>query len=102
MIGQEIPVASVRGTMWATKPQPPSTLNSIILSAEAAMFWTYHNSVLTDKGLPGATTHVDGKRVCTHIYMKQTHDGCIIAGGDRIVETNSHYKSDYPVIEECV
>ena len=52
------------------------------------MFWTHHNSTLTNKGLPSSTTHVGQDRITNHIYMKQTHDGCIIAGGDRIVEQN--------------
>ena len=35
-----------------------------------------------------------------HLYLKQTHDGCIIAGGDRVVVTNDEVPNQYIDMEK--
>ena len=35
-----------------------------------------------------------------HLYLKQTHDGCIIAGGDRVVVTNNEVPNQYIDMEK--
>ena len=87
MLGVSIPVVPVRGTMWSTKPLEGRKLNSMIFSGESSYFWNVNNDRLIKKGSYPSVTHESeqGQRLTHHLYMKQTHDGCIIAGGDRIV-----------------
>lgn len=83
LLGITIPVVPVRGTMWSTKPLKQRKLNTVILSAEAGAFWSQHNEALMRRGVPPGVSHqLGGERMTRHLYLKQTHDGCIIAGGD--------------------
>jgi len=86
LLGITIPVVPVRGTMWATKPLAQGKLKTLVFSAEAGAFWNQHNKALMQRGAPPSVSHaLGGERMTRHLYLKQTHDGRIIAGGDRVV-----------------
>ena len=78
MLGLRIPIAPVRGQMWATEPLPPRVFHSIS-SVESSLYW---NTGPGD-GAPPELTHQGPRRVTRHLYGRQTRDGEIIFGGDR-------------------
>ncbi len=80
MLGLRIPVAPVRGQMWATAPMPPRVFHSLS-SAESALDW--RNSPGGDAETPPELTHRNDRRLTRHLYGRQTRDGEIIFGGDR-------------------
>ena len=53
----------------------------------------------TPKGVPPNVTHVKDTRLTNHLYLKQTHDGKIISGGDRIV-SDPQDSPDKPINDE--
>jgi len=82
----DIPVIPVRGTMWSTPPLKEKICNTTILAAESHAYFFFNNKKLTDRGIPPSVTHpsmYSPERFTRHIFGKQTHDGCIIFGGDR-------------------
>jgi sarcosine oxidase subunit beta len=79
MIGIEIPVAPVKGQMWATAPVSPS-LYHLSGSMESAFDWSKQSS---DDNFPPEITHRGETRVTRHLYGGQSRNGEIIYGGDR-------------------
>ena len=80
MLGLRIPIAPVRGQMWATEPLPPRVFHSLS-AAESPLHW--RNSPGNDAVTPPELTHIGNSRVTRHLYGRQTKDGEIIFGGDR-------------------
>ena len=78
MLGVEVPVAPVRGQMWATEPLPPRVF-ATIAGAESATHWA--SNAATE---PPAVTHMAGERVTRHLYGRQRANGEVIFGGDRV------------------
>ena len=77
LCGLDIPVAPVRGQMWATAPATPRVFQTIS-SAESQHDWD------VDPGTdPPFLTIRKGARVTRHLYGRQRRDGEIIFGGDR-------------------
>ncbi|PKB71101.1 MAG: hypothetical protein BZY87_07175 [SAR202 cluster bacterium Io17-Chloro-G6] len=79
LLGINIPVAPVRGQMWATDPAPPSIFH-LISSAESPFDWSLQ---APDDDFPRELTHRENVRVTRHLYGGQTRNGEIIFGGDR-------------------
>lgn len=83
LLGLEIPIFPVRGQMWATDPQPPR-VHHLIASMESELHW--HHERPLPPGTPRMLTHtVDGARLTRHLYGRQTRNGEIIFGGDRVL-----------------
>jgi sarcosine oxidase subunit beta len=102
LLGVTIPVVPVRGTMWSTKPLAQGKLKTLVFSAEAGAFWNQHNKALMQRGVPPSVSHaLGGERMTHHLYLKQTHDGCIIGGGDRVV-VNLDEAPNFPIDGEKV
>lgn len=80
MLGVRIPIAPVRGQMWATQPLPPRVFYSLS-SAESYAHWNREPG--GDGATPPELTHLGGRRVTRHLYGRQNRDGEIIFGGDR-------------------
>lgn len=80
MLGLRIPIAPVRGQMWATEPLPPRVFHGLS-GAESYSHWS--RSPGGDGDTPPELTHVAGRRVTRHLYGRQTRDGEVIFGGDR-------------------
>ncbi len=80
MMGIRIPIAPVRGQMWATGVMPPRVFHTIG-SVESAYDW----SRLADENsdTPPELTHTGETRLTRHLYGRQTKSGEIIFGGDR-------------------
>jgi sarcosine oxidase subunit beta len=77
LLGVDIPIAPVRGQMWATATAPPAVFHTIT-AAESAMAWA------RDPGAdPPSLTHRDGRRLTRHLYGRQRRNGEIVFGGDR-------------------
>ena len=81
MLGIEIPVAPIRGQMWATEPVPPSIYH-LIGSIESAFDWS-NGQQDSDGAFPPDITHHGDKRITRHLYGGQSRNGEIIFGGDR-------------------
>ena len=79
LLGLRIPVAPIKGQMWATGPVPPCIFH-VIGSAESAFDWSLQPQ--TD-GFPPELTHHGDTRGTRHLYGGQTRNGEIIFGGDR-------------------
>merc|ERR1712166_499727 len=83
-------------------PLAQGKLKTLVFSAEAGAFWNQHNKALMQQGAPPSVSHaLGGERMTRHLYLKQTHDGCIIAGGDRVV-VNLNETPDHPTDWEKV
>ena len=94
MLGIEIPIAPIRGQMWATEPVPPSIFH-LIGSVESAFDWSSsQRSTPTRRGMesdqqdadgafPPDITHHGDTRITRHLYGGQSRNGEIIFGGDR-------------------
>ena len=94
LLGIKIPIAPIRGQMWATDPVPPCIFH-LITSAESPFDWrSDHGSTPTrlgmdsdlqpqNDGFPPELTHRGDMRVTRHLYGGQTRNGEIIFGGDR-------------------
>jgi len=87
MLGLDIPIAPVRGQMWATTPLPPRVFQTIS-SAESGHAWRDDrggalSSRTPREDEPPDLTHRDGIRVTRHLYGRQRRNGEIIFGGDR-------------------
>lgn len=87
MLGLDIPIAPVRGQMWATGPVPPSIFHTIA-STESTMAWHRDRGGELSRqaprpGEPPDLTHRGGARVTRHLYGRQRRNGEIIFGGDR-------------------
>lgn len=80
LLGLRIPIAPVRGQMWATDSLPPRVFHTIS-SVESSMQWQTDSGV--DAETPPELTHRGEQRVTRHLYGRQTRDGEIIFGGDR-------------------
>lgn len=80
MLGVHIPIAPVRGQMWATQPLPPRSFHSLS-SAESYAHWSRDPGGSGDT--PPELTHLGDRRVTRHLYGRQNRDGEIIFGGDR-------------------
>ncbi len=80
LLGVRIPIAPVRGQMWATQPLPPRVFYSLS-SAESYAHWSRDPGGSGDT--PPELTHVGGRRATRHLYGRQNRDGEIIFGGDR-------------------
>ena len=87
--------------MWATEALSEKKINSIVLSQQASIYWDKYNESLKENGLPPSITHSanEAKRLTQHLYMKQTHDGKVIAGGDRLVSLSFEVPNT-PIREE--
>ena len=79
LLGIEIPVAPIRGQMWATDPVPPCIFH-LISSTESPLDWSVQ---VQDDGSPPELTHHGEVRVTRHLYGGQTRNGEVIFGGDR-------------------
>ena len=79
-LGLDIPIVPVRGQMWATAPLPPRTFHTFS-ATESPLAWSDPSNHAADG--PPNLTHVDGRRVCRHLYGRQNAAGEIIFGGDR-------------------
>ncbi|MDA0262558.1 MAG: FAD-dependent oxidoreductase [Chloroflexi bacterium] len=79
LLGIKIPVAPIKGQMWATDPVPPSIFH-MIGSAESPHDWSLQPP---DTGFPPELTHYGTQRITRHLYGGQTRNGEIIFGGDR-------------------
>lgn len=82
MLGLRIPVIPVRGQMWATGPLTPRVFHSIS-GAESPSHWSATPG--NDSETPPELTHLRGRRVTRHLYGRQTRDGEVIFGGDRVM-----------------
>ena len=87
MLDLDIPIAPVRGQMWATAPLPPRVFQTIS-SAESGHAWRDDrggalSSRAPREDEPPDLTHRDGARVTRHLYGRQRRNGEIIFGGDR-------------------
>jgi len=80
MLGINIPIAPVRGQMWATASMPPRVFHTIG-SVESAHDWTHPAE--RDENSPPELTHRGETRLTRHLYGRQTKSGEIIFGGDR-------------------
>ena len=79
LLGIRIPVAPIKGQMWATDPVPPCIFH-VISSAESSFDW---NLQPQGNGFPPEITHHGDIRITRHLYGGQTRNGEIIFGGDR-------------------
>lgn len=79
LLGIDIPIAPVRGQMWATASMPPRVFHTIG-SVESAHDWNQHSE---DEDSPPELTHRGETRLTRHLYGRQTKSGEIIFGGDR-------------------
>ncbi len=79
-LGLDIPIVPVRGQMWATAPLPPRTFHTFS-ATESPRAWSDRSNHAADG--PPNLTHIDGQRVCRHLYGRQNAAGEIIFGGDR-------------------
>jgi glycine/D-amino acid oxidase-like deaminating enzyme len=77
LLDLDVPIAPVRGQMWATAPQPPRVFQTMS-AAESALDWHRDRG-----GAPPDLTHRDGRRVTRHLYGRQRRTGELIFGGDR-------------------
>lgn len=80
MLGLDIPIVPVRGQMWATAPLPPRTFHTFS-ATESPLAWLDESNQAVDG--PPNLTHINGRRVCRHLYGRQNAAGEIIFGGDR-------------------
>ena len=80
LLGVRIPIAPVRGQMWATTPLPPRVFQTLS-SAESSLQW--HTTPGNGPTTPPELTHQGTHRLTRHLYGRQTRDGEIIFGGDR-------------------
>ena len=79
ILGIDIPVAPVKGQMWATPPMPPSIYH-LSGSMESAYDWDCQTP---DANFPPDITHRGNTRITRHLYGGQSRNGEIIFGGDR-------------------
>ena len=79
ILGIDIPVAPVKGQMWATAPMPPSIYH-LSGSMESAYDWDCQTP---DANFPPDITHRGNPRITRHLYGGQSRNGEIIFGGDR-------------------
>ena len=79
ILGIDIPVAPVKGQMWATAPMPPSIYH-LSGSMESAYDWDCQTP---DANFPPDITHRGNTRITRHLYGGQSRNGEIIFGGDR-------------------
>ena len=79
MLGVEIPIAPIKGQMWATAPMPPSIFH-LSGSMESAFDWSQQSP---NNNFPPEITHHGDTRVTRHLYGGQSRNGEIIFGGDR-------------------
>ena len=79
ILGIDIPVAPVKGQMWATAPMPPSIYH-LSGSIESAYDWDRQTP---DASFPPDITHRGNTRITRHLYGGQSRNGEIIFGGDR-------------------
>ena len=79
MLDIEIPIAPVKGQMWATEPVPPSIFH-LSGSMESPSDWSRQPA---DAVYPPELTHRGDTRITRHLYGGQTRNGEIIFGGDR-------------------
>ena len=82
MLGLDIPVAPVRGQMWATHSLPP-TLFHVITSAESELAWS--EDLGNNAEAPPELTHRSEVRTTRHLYGSQNKKGEIVFGGDRVL-----------------
>jgi len=80
MMGIRIPIAPVRGQMWATGVMPPRVFHTIG-SVESSYDWSFEGH--EDPDSPPELTHRGETRLTRHLYGRQTKSGEIIFGGDR-------------------
>ena len=80
LLGLRIPIAPVRGQMWATPSIPPSVFHTIS-SAQSAMQWAMQPG--HDAQTPPQLTHRGEQRLTRHLYGRQRRNGEVIFGGDR-------------------
>ena len=84
LMGIHIPIAPVRGQMWATASMPPRVFHTIG-SVESAYDWGRQSDsdLDPDPGTLPELTHRGDTRLTRHLYGRQTKGGEIIFGGDR-------------------
>jgi glycine/D-amino acid oxidase-like deaminating enzyme len=80
MMGIRIPIAPVRGQMWATEVMPPRVFHTIG-SVESSYDWSFEGH--EDPDTTPEITHRGETRITRHLYGRQTKSGEIIFGGDR-------------------
>jgi sarcosine oxidase subunit beta len=79
-LGLRIPIAPVRGQMWATEALAPRAFHTF---ASAESTWDWHTDAGRDAETPPELTHRNGRRLTRHLYGRQTREGEFIFGGDR-------------------
>jgi sarcosine oxidase subunit beta len=79
LLGINIPVAPIKGQMWATEPVPPSIFH-LSGSMESQFDWSQQKQ---NGKFPPDITHHGDTRITRHLYGGQTRNGEIIFGGDR-------------------
>ena len=79
ILGIDIPVAPVKGQMWATAPMPPSIYH-LSGSMESAYDWDCQTP---DANFQPDITNRGNTRSTRHLYGGQSRNGEIIFGGDR-------------------
>eukprot|EP00510_Aplanochytrium_minuta_P003625 CAMPEP_0184026392 /NCGR_PEP_ID=MMETSP0954-20121128/13478_1 /TAXON_ID=627963 /ORGANISM="Aplanochytrium sp, Strain PBS07" /LENGTH=472 /DNA_ID=CAMNT_0026310557 /DNA_START=235 /DNA_END=1653 /DNA_ORIENTATION=- len=93
--GIKLPIIPVKGQIWVTEASSLNTLNHVIYNAMSDMVWD-DIDVRSSEGsnLPRAIninpTMRNGNRLFHHVYGRQTKDGYILFGGDRIVVHDEH------------
>mmetsp|Transcript_12746 Transcript_12746/g.16575 ORF Transcript_12746/g.16575 Transcript_12746/m.16575 type:complete len:509 (+) Transcript_12746:535-2061(+) len=109
--GIEIPVIPVKGQIWVTDVRPSGTLNTVIYNAASEMTWRKirekESEKITEKKLLPRQANINskwknGERMFHHVYGRQTADGTLLFGGDRIVVNGNNGHLDYAVEEERV
>lgn len=91
-LGLSVPVVPVRGTMWSTAPLPKKCISRLLVAGEAHKYFSSAKNTqdLIANGYPPESTHASesaSEGWTRHLYGKQTHDGCMIFGGDRRIST---------------
>ena len=71
-------ITAVKGQIWKTDNHNQKPLNKVIFTCGSHLFWSQCQTT------PPNCTHQEGKQLVDHAYGKQTIDGSIIFGGDRI------------------
>jgi len=102
-LGLRFPVEPVKGQMWITEEAPQLQGGSLIFTTESHVWWSKHSSRDDAHGIPEYCTHdFQGNLLCRHAYGRQTRDGQIIFGGDRVRCAPDDYTVDETDLEHNI
>ncbi len=102
-LGLRFPVVPVKGQMWITEEAPLSAMRSLIFTTESHVWWSKNSSRDDKHGIPEYCTHdFQGNLLCRHAYGRQTRDGQIIFGGDRVRCEPDDYTVDEKDLERNI